>query len=386
MKILQVFDFFSPYGGGVASVTKQMSKGLADLGHEVTIYTTDYNSEQEYIDSLRNVNVKQFKSHFRWGGMLFAPSAFGYCRKHIKDFDVIHLQSYTSFLAMPVTLYAAKHGIPFILDAHGNLPRGSKFGKKWLFQKLYGSRILKKASRFIAETDLGKEEYQDLGISGEKVEIIPPGFDMSEMDDLPEEGLFREKIASGNKKLVVYLGRIHEIKGIDFLIESFAELTKKRDDVILVVAGKDDGHEASLKELAANLGIAGKVVFAGFISQEEKKSLLVDSSVFVQPSRYEQGIAWTTLEAILTGSPIIVTNGTGAGEDISKMDAGYLLDFGDKEQMCKVIEKVLDDPSESLEKSLKGKDYILNNLTLEQKTKDFVQLYNQIIEAADTRN
>ena len=61
MKILQVFDFFSPFGGGVASVVKQMSQGLQQQGHDVTIFSTDNKTDPDYIKSVEGVGVKLFK-------------------------------------------------------------------------------------------------------------------------------------------------------------------------------------------------------------------------------------------------------------------------------------------------------------------------------------
>ncbi|MCK4698087.1 MAG: glycosyltransferase, partial [Dehalococcoidia bacterium] len=61
MRILHVFDFFSPHGGGTVDVLYKLSKALAQRGHEVTIYTSDYKLDQEYVTSLPEVNVRPFR-------------------------------------------------------------------------------------------------------------------------------------------------------------------------------------------------------------------------------------------------------------------------------------------------------------------------------------
>ena len=82
------------------------------------------------------------------------------------------------------------------------------------------------------------------------------------------------------------------------------------------------------KKIVSDLNIEDRVVFTGFLGGEYKNSALVDSDIVVQLSRQEQG-AWAPLEAVLCETPIVVTDHTGTGEDIKRMDAGYLVKFDD---------------------------------------------------------
>src|SRR4030042_4478797 len=125
------------------------------------------------------------------------------------------------------------------------------------------------------------------------------------------------------------LGRIYHIKGLDFLVETFHELAQARQDVVLAICGNDDGYQSRLQKLVTKLGLSNRVIFTGFLAGQDKLAALVDADVVVQPSRYEYA-AWAPIEAVLCGTPIIVSRDSGAGEDVSRIDAGYLVDYGNK--------------------------------------------------------
>lgn len=386
MKILQVLDCFSPLGGGVSSVVYKLSQALSGRGHDVNIYSTDFLTDAEYIESLEGVKVHPFKSIFTLGGLRLTPGVFKEARGNLGDFDIIHFHTYTSFINIPIGRYATKFGVPYILDVHGNLPGTDDKGRKKLFHNLFGKKLMSGAKKFVAETEVGCQEYMNLGISRDQVAIIPPGFDTDDLVDLPAEGGFREKFGIGQRRMVLYLGRIHEIKGLDFLMDAFEKLAGARDDIMLVIAGPDDGLQAELQEKANQRKLSDRIIFGGFLSIEDKKASLVDADVFVQPSRYEQGIAWTTVEAILCGLPLVATSGTGAAEDIEKMGAGYLVEFGDTDGMASIMEKVICDPTEADAMNKSGQEYIHENLSLKKKVCDFEDLYAECINGGGFRN
>ena len=104
-----------------------------------------------------------------------------------------------------------------------------------------------------------------------KIEIISNGIDLSEYGDLPPKGCFKKKFnLSEDRKIILYLGRIHKIKGIDFLIKAFAHLINEMNfrDAVLVIAGPDDGYLNETKFLAQDLGILNSILFTSPIDLE----------------------------------------------------------------------------------------------------------------------
>jgi len=385
MKLLHVFDLISPSrGGGMVTIIRNVSHALTIKGHEVTVYTSDFQLTQKHMDSLPNVEVYPFHCISSAGNFYYTPAIKGVVKNHLRDFDVIHLHCFRSYQNTVIHRYAEKYGIPYIVDAHGSMPRTSSSGRsikwflKWLFDVFYGRSILKHARKVVAETEDGFDEYMAMGIKKEDIRLITPPFDISEFSELPPRGLFRDKYKITAEYIVMFLGRIHWIKGIDFLVESFGEMSKLRDDTILVIAGPDEGQMAFLKKLINRLNISEKVVFTGFMGGEEKLSALVDADVVVQTSIYEQGTG-VPFEAILCGTPIIVSRDTVASRNVKDIDAGYLVEYGNKKEMVEVMQYVLDNPAETEVKTQRARGYIRENLSLEKGAEKYEELYREVV-------
>ncbi|MFC1920708.1 glycosyltransferase [Chloroflexota bacterium] len=385
MKILQTFVVFSPSGGGTVDLLYKISKALADRGHEVEIYTGDHQWEQDYVDSLPEVNVRPFHDIANFGSLYLTPGMAKEVNRQIHNFDIVHLHCMRSFQNIIFHHYCIKYDIPYVLDTHGSLPRKvvGEFRLKWLFRWLFdvafGSRILRDASRVVAETELGVNEYREFGISDDMIALIPPPFAVEEFSALPPPGLFRKKYKLEDKKLVTFLGRIHQIKGLDFLVKSFYELTKTRDDSVLVIVGNDDGYKPTLDSMINSMGISDRILFTGFLGGDDKLSALVDSDVVVQTSVYEQG-AWAPIEAVLCGTPIIVTAHTGAGEDVKRLDAGYLVEYDNITRMAQLITKVFDEPAEARNKAEKAAKYVRENMSMAKRIVEYENLYRECIK------
>jgi len=313
------------------------------------------------------------------------PGIITETRKRLKDFDIIHLHSFRSFENVVIHHYAKKYDIPYVLDTHGSLPRMTrgrrdfKWLLRWLFDVAFGYRILRDASKAVAETQVGISEYKEFGVNQDNIILIPPPFAIEHFSQLPSHGLFRQEYDVKEKRIILFLGRINWIKGLDFLVESFNELAKSRSDVILVIVGNDDGYKSTLDKLIKELDLSDKVLFTGFLSGVEKLSALVDADVVVQTSVYEQG-AWAPFEAVLCNTPIIVSNNSGAGEDVQKIDAGYLVGYNDKNQLRDMMQYVLDNPTEAQKKTHKAKEYIKSNLSLEKGIENYEKLYKEVSE------
>ena len=168
---------------------------------------------------------------------------------------------------------------------------------------------MRDAARVVALSGVEAEQYRRMGVPEEKIAIIPNGIDLSEYVALPPKGCFRKKFnIPEDKKIILYLGRIHKTKGIDFLIRAYAHLKNEMNfkDAILVIAGPDDGYLNEAKALANSLGVYSSTMFTGFISSKDKLGALVDADVFVTPSFY--GFPMTFLEACAVGTPIVTTS------------------------------------------------------------------------------
>ena len=335
-------------GGSVVS-TYSLSKHLAERGHDVTIFTTDFKLDKEYIKSLDGVHVFPFHCIANIGMMLFSPEMKRQLKEEMENFDIIHMHIFRSYQNIVTYHYARKYSIPYVLQARGSLPRlKMKRHLKKLYDMVWGYKVLRDASKVIFSSKIEhKETEQDFIIVKDKVEFIPNGTDLLEYS-LPKKGNFRRKYSIKDKdKVILFLGRIHEIKGIDLLVNSFSKLSKVLDNTILVFVGPDDGYLSSLKDLVGKLGIAERVTFAGPLFGVEKLQAYVDSDIVVLPSRYES-FGNTALESCACGTPVIVTCNCGVKEWISS-DVGRVVNF-DENRLADAIFEILS--NEKLRKRL----------------------------------
>jgi glycosyltransferase involved in cell wall biosynthesis len=351
MKILQVSHSFYPCfeAGGVVKVVYDLSKKLVEKGHDVTVFTTDGCKKRLKLKKNCEVNVDGIKTYYfrnlsnflRVKLKIATPYYLLRSVKEIQTFDIIHIHEYRTVLSVIIHFYAKKYNIPYILQAHGSvLPFFQKQGLKKIFDLSFGYRILKDASKVIALTKTETEQYKKMGMDEDKIEIVPNGIDLTEYEDLPKRGEFRRKYGiKDNEEVILYIGRLHRTKGMDLLVEAFLDISKEIDGIRLALVGPDDGYRSTLEELIQALKMDNKVLFTGFVSNDEKRAAFVDADVFVTPSF--SGFPVTFLEACACGTPIITTN-TGDELEWINDKVGYVVEY-DKDQLRDAIIEVLSD-------------------------------------------
>ena len=388
MNILHAFLFFSiRFAGGTSDLMFKICKAQEKQGHRPAIYSGDYKFDRDLSKKLPKTRFKVTKSWLDREGFSIMPNLNRLVDDDKENIDVVHMHTFRTLQNYILYKFCLKNNIPYVIDAHGAVPYSTrKVLLKRLFDKLVGRKMLRHASFLIAETQVGVDEYLaiDPSLDKDKIIIISPPFDTDEFEVMPNVGKFREKYqVESDKKVIMFLGRVHHIKGNDFLIEGFADLCKSRGDCLLMIVGSDDGHMDECKALAQKLGVEDKVIFTGFIGGAEKNEALVDADIVVQMSRHEQG-AWAPFEAVLCGTPIIVSENTGAGEDVKRVNAGETVRFGDVNALSKTIAKTLDNYMFALEKTSLAKNYIMTKMSMNARSHEYTDVYAQAIVDVET--
>lgn len=380
MKVLHVFPFFSlKHAGGTCDLIYKLCRAQSQRGYEVTVMVGEYKLDKEYADSLEGVRIMAFPSYLNRARLYVMPGMIKVLKETLREYDVVHLHVSRTFQNWIVCHYAHKYSVPYVVDSHGSAPRHTRRRlAKWIYDKIVGFKMLEKSAKCIAETQVGIREYKELGVNEEKIVLIQPPFPVEDFNNLPKEGGFRNKFRLESAEIIMFLGRIHWIKGIDFLVDAFSELVKERKSAKLVILGPDDGVQTSLERQVEKLGIKDQVLFPGFMNGNAKFEALVDADVVVQTSRYEQG-AWAPIEAVLCNTPIIVSNNSGAGEDVARMDAGYLVNWGDVRELKDMMAYVLDNAAVAGEKTARAKRFVMENLSMSNKILEYEMCYKECI-------
>ncbi len=149
-----------------------------------------------------------------------------------------------------------------------------------------------------------------------------------------------------NQKVILYLGRLEEVKGLPFLIEAFA--SQQRDDAVLVIAGTGS-KQVELENLARKTGVADQIAFAGYIRPEEAVLYYAIAHVCVLPSitmAYGNEL-WGLVvnEAMNQGVPVIASEAVGAaaGGLIEDGVSGFVVPERDSASLARALQRMLDD-------------------------------------------
>lgn len=391
MEILQVCPKFHPsVASGSTKVAYHISKELARRGHSVTEYTSDMRDKYIRITNgvkeIHGVKVHRFQTigpmATREMKFFVTPAIIQKVKNEIHSFDIIHIHEYRSFQNIIVHHYARKGGVPYVLQAHGSLPRiMAKQRLKWSYDVFCGYKLLRDASKVIALSQMEAEQYKGMGVPEEKIKVIPNGIDLSEYANLPPKGGFKKKFdVQEDKKIILYLGRIHRTKGIDFLVKAYAHLFNEmeNDDAILVITGPDDGYLHEIQALIKTLEIERDVLITGPLYGRNKLEAYVDANVYVLPSRYET-FPMGLLEAYACGKPVIASKIGELKNLVIDEATGLLFEPRNVEQLVKSMISLLDDPNKAEKIGLRGKRFVKENFTIEIVVDRLESLYEEIV-------
>jgi glycosyltransferase involved in cell wall biosynthesis len=377
MKILQVIPYFTQKRGGDVNVCYHLSKSLTKNGHDVTIITTDFEFDEKYAKTLEKYGVKifAFSCFMNISLFLYSPLMKKWLKSNLSNFEIVHLHDFRTYQNILVTKYAVEKKIPFILQAHGDIPYFEKKWLKYFFDIIWGNAILKNSNLLFALSLNESNHLKEKGISQEKIKIIPNGIDSSIFLDLPEKGIFRQKNKIPvEKRIILYLGRIHKSKGLDILIDAFYDIIKTNNNTLLVLVGPDNNYFSELKQKIKNYDLEDKILYLGFIDKKEKDFVLIDADVFVTPSFF--GFPISFLEAFAFGIPVVTTNKFDSLEWIDNK-AGYVVNYN-RDELKNAILNILIDPIIALNFSHNAKQIVHDCFTWEKIVEIIEREYNFI--------
>ena len=237
------------------------------------------------------------------------PSHIDAARSTISP-DVIHVHGVWDACHRHSTAWARRNGVPWVVSTHGML-HPSPMAKGWLKKRayllLFGS-ALHGARRLLVTNE--EERVFAARLTGRPAEVLVNGVDLGLITGVDPSLFLGTRPQLGHRPYLLFLGRIHPIKGLDKLVASFARARRAGLDADLVLAGPLDGAETALAELADKLGIGADVHMVGALYGREKASALAGCALFVHRPNYE-GFGMSVVEAMAAGRPVLTTRECG---------------------------------------------------------------------------
>jgi glycosyltransferase involved in cell wall biosynthesis len=388
MRILQITKYYYPSVsfGGPVQCTYNISKYMVKKGHDVTVYTTDTadissNARiKEKFQLMDGVKVFFFPNVAnKIYGLFISPGIIHALRKNINEFDIVHLHEYRTFQNLAF-YYSRRRDIPYVLSVHGQLDYKQE---SWdtaflrrLFNYAFGRNLLKDASKLFALTRLEASQFIQRGIEEDKIVIIPNAIDPEDFSNPPPKGYFRNLFGLTDEEIILYLGRISKLKGLDILVKAFS-LLKRRSNVKLVLAGPDDGLLKPLQRVVASLKLRDKVLFTGALTRKLKLAAFNDASVTVYAT-LQEGFPLVPLEAGIMGKPIVVSDHPSM-EFVEKGQFGLAVEYGNVIQLKEALEEILGDHVLATKLGQNGKKFVMENFTWENIARKIENTYLQIL-------
>ena len=333
-----------PYGwdspGGVQTHIRELTKHLQDEGHQVSVFAPvsdeDRINEDWLVNAGKPISIPVNGSVAR---VLFGPIASSRVKQWITqgDFDLLHLHE-PAIPSLSLLACSAATG-PMVGTFHVSSPKQ---------KAIYAigpilEPIVEKLTARIAVSESARQTLKD-HFDTDAV-VIPNGIESSQYASAQPTIHWR------NPHTLGFIGRFEEPrKGLQILLDALPIIARFIPDVRLLIAGPGDGDEL-IKKL--DIGLRNRIVFLGFLTEQEKASFLKSITVYVAPNTGGESFGIILTEALSAGTPVVASDIPAFQAVLENGDAGLLFKNGDSPDLAKVLIGLLRD--EQLQQNLSGK-------------------------------
>lgn len=381
MHILHITPYYAPaYSfGGVVRMVEGLAQAQLGRGHQVTVLTTDalslnnrYTGELDLVQNGIRVIYCPNLIHILRRYNLDTPFSMSATAKNIMpDVDIVHLHEFRTIENLLVTPIASKQNKPIVLSPHGTLTyHTGRSSLKSIWDKMLSPRIASSIRHIVA---LAQAELDDAKVTWEQFSntpnfsIVPNGVELGDYDNLPDGTSFREKYQLGDANIVLFMGRLHQRKGVDVLARAFKKANLLNTK--LVIAGPDEGMLSTLEALADDT-----VILTGYLSGSERLSALSSADVFALPAIGE-GLSMAVLEAMASGLSVLLSHGCNLPE-VADAHAGYVVDV-DEHELILALEKLFSDPEKLQQMGHNAQNLIRQKFTWEIVAQQMDDVYSR---------
>jgi len=380
MNILMVNYEYPPLGGGGGVFNKQLAEELS-MNHNITVVTTKFSNHipHEVVNRVELIRVPVIMRTDQNAATIlsmlsFFPASFwaGYKQLKNKSFDIIH-----SMFAIPsapsAVLLSKKFHVPHVLSILGGDiydPSKKLSPHKAPILHYTVKRMMEESDKVVALSHDIKKRAIDYYCASKNIDVIHLGIPKPVFKEKGREYFGFEP----NDILLITVGRLVPRKALQDLIRVIGVL--KNPNIKLVVIG-DGPERKNLVELASSLNVSDRVIFSGYISDEEKFQLLNISDIYASSSQHE-GFGIVFLEAMALSLPIVCYDSGGQTDFLIDGKTGFLVDCGDREMLTKRIQALCQDVGKRKKMSEHNSKYI-EDFYIGTCAKKYLVLYESLV-------
>jgi len=328
LSLLHVISSLKLEGGGPAQGVRNIISIYPKLNAEPFLLTMDDPKES----SLKIDGVKTFGVGRGVGVFSYSKNLAPWLKENACNFDAVIVHGLWQYHGYAVYKALAGTSVPYYVIPHGMLDPWFKSEyplkhvKKTIYWWFAQYRVLRhaKAVLFTCEEEcrLARDSFWPYRVN-EKV--INYGTTLTNLAKTSKASDFLNRFPDlKDKRLLLFLGRIHIKKGCDLLIEAFSETVRSQPDLHLVMAGPDQtGWQADLEEIADRLGVSEQITWTGMLKREQKWGAIKAAEVFILPS-HQENFGISVAEALAVGTPVLISDKVNIWREIQEMRAGLV--------------------------------------------------------------
>ena len=374
--------------GGILFLGVDLAQELSNEKHEVTIYTTDldfannpktFNKKLPKEENIQNFKIK--RSHVWFSIKLFFINPGMYFRMMNDHYDVIHTIGIRSFQSFIAALVARKKKIPLVVSDQGGLTTHPDLHNKNMWTKiLYKIQspmiqfVINQAKKIVAANEYEKKIFSEL-TDENKIEVVRNGINLENMKSTVD---FKKKYAI-NHDYFLFLGRFHEVKGLDVLLEAI-NLIKNHplmSTTKLVIMGVDFGFEKKMLKMIKEMNLDNLAKIIRNPSREDVISAYNESEFLVLPSRWELS-PLTPLEGFAFKKPTISTKAHGIPYTLHDRKDSILVESEDFKELSDKIIELLNDKIKCTQLGIEGYQYVQKECNSKKMTHQILNIYEKI--------
>ena len=381
--------------GGIVFLAVDLAREIAEMGHDVTIYTTDldfsngpnkFNKELPRLEKIKKFKINRTHVWFSFK-LFFVNSSMSKQIENDKP-DIIHtigLRSYQSIVAWRTS---KKLKIPLVVSDQGGLTTHPFFNESGLILKIlyriqnfFIKRIISNATAVSAANEYEKEIFRNLNKKS-KIEIIRNGVNL---ETLVSKKNFKEKYGI-NSRFILFVGRFSKSKGIENLINALNMIKHEGlfSDVRLVIMGVDFGYEQKMEEMIKKFDLSEKIMVIKNPPRDDVISAYGESEFLILPSQWELS-PLVPLESFAFKKPVISTKSHGIPFTVQDDKNGILVEPENPLKLANAIKKLLLDEGLRNRLGLSGYNFVHEECNCISMAKNSLNLYEQILKDNDNK-
>jgi len=381
--------------GGIVFLAVDLAQEISEMGHNVTIYTTDldfsdgpnkFNKKLPRIEKFEKFLIN--RTHVWFSLKLFFVNTS--MSKEIENDkpDIIHTIGLRSFQSIIAWRVSKKLNIPLVVSDQGGLTTHpflaeSGFFLKTLYkiQDFFIRKIINDASVISVANEYEQKIFSSLNKKS-RIEIIRNGVNLKK---LVSKHNFKEKYQI-NSRFILFVGRFSKSKGIETLINAFSIIKNelKVTDIHLVIMGVDFGYQTEMEKLIKKLNLSEEIKVIKNPPRDDVISAYGESEFLVLPSQWELS-PLVPLESFAFKKPVISTNSHGIPYTVQNNKNGILVEPENSLELSNAMVKLLNDTELREKLGLAGYNFVNEECNCISMAKNSLKLYEDILEEMQTR-